>query len=279
MARHWCFTLNNYTEEQYDEILGLDTEYLVVGREVGESGTPHLQGYLTLRKKGRVLKLLKKSKPHWEVMRGTPRQASDYCKKDNVYFERGDLPCANEIERWDRARTAASEGRMDDIPSDIYVRHYSSLYRIYQDSMPDPGSRNELRNYWIYGATGCGKSSGVREFFGDENIYPKPLNKWWDGYKNQRVVLIEEVSPRDKEWLGEKLKVWADHYPFIGEVKGRSVLIRPPIVVVTSNYSLSECFPEPQVQEPLVRRFKVLHMISYNNLTGLFDYGAVRLKN
>jgi hypothetical protein len=85
------------------------------------------------------------------------------------------------------------------------------------------------------------------------------------------VVLIEEVSPRDKDWLGEKLKVWADHYSFIAEIKGRSRAIRPPIIVITSNYSLDECFPEPQVNEPLRRRFKCLHMISYNNLTGFFE--------
>jgi len=137
--------------------------------------------------------------------------------------------------------------------------------------MPRPETRSELRNYWIWGASGVGKSRGTREFFGDENIYPKPLNKWWDGYNNQRVVLIEEVSPRDKDWLSEKLKVWADHYPFIAEQKGKSAMIRPPIIVVTSNYSLEECFPEPQQHEPLQRRFKTLHMISYNNLTGLFD--------
>lgn len=91
-AKHWCFTLNNWTEEQLEEILNLDLEYLVVGKEVGENGTPHLQGYFALKKKGRVLKLLKKSKPHYEIMRGTPEQASAYCKKDGDFIERGEVP-------------------------------------------------------------------------------------------------------------------------------------------------------------------------------------------
>nr|QKI29034.1 Rep [Lactuca sativa CRESS virus] len=277
-AKHWCFTLNNYTDEQYEEIINLDVSYLVVGKEVGEQGTPHLQGFLTLHKKGRVLKMLKKSKPHWEVARGTPAQNRTYCTKENDYYEKGDLPAAQnerggdaEKKRWDDARKAAEEGKFDEIPSDIYIRQYNNLHRIHQDAMPPPQSRDTLANFWIYGATGTGKSRSVREYYGEANIYPKALNKWWDGYKNQLVVLIEEVSPRDKDWLGEKLKVWADHYPFVAEHKGRSVMIRPAIIVITSNYTIEECFPDEQVLLPLQRRFKTHHFISYNKLTNLFE--------
>ena len=37
------------------------------------------------------------------------------------------------------------------------------------------------------------------------------------------------------------------------------MLIRPTRVVITSNYSIRECYPEPQDYEPLERRFKVIH--------------------
>lgn len=62
--RNWCFTLNNYTESEVDSIpdsigrpFGKGSEpnaivFVGVAEEVGESGTPHLQGYLQLRKKG-----------------------------------------------------------------------------------------------------------------------------------------------------------------------------------------------------------------------------------
>ena len=47
-SRGWCFTLNNYNEEEEVRALALPEEvsYGVVGKEVGESGTPHFQGYL-----------------------------------------------------------------------------------------------------------------------------------------------------------------------------------------------------------------------------------------
>lgn len=285
-ARHWCFTLNNWNQEQYDEILNLNVQYIIVGKEVGEQGTPHLQGFLTLHKKGRVLKLLKKSKPHWEVARGTPAQNREYCSKENDFFERGDLPdpdvisakraVGGEIEkqRWRDMTKLAEEGKFEELKEQHpheYARLYSTWHRMHQDHMPQPPSRDTLANFWIYGATGTGKSRSVREYYGETNIYPKALNKWWDGYKNQQVVLIEEVSPRDKDWLGEKLKVWADHYPFVAEHKGRSVMIRPPIIVITSNYTIEECFPDEQVLLPLQRRFKTHHFISYNKLTNLFE--------
>ena len=65
LAKRWCFTINNPTDEEsfllsiWGESIEADGEqsdasYLVFGREVGESGTPHLQGYVELRTKKRI---------------------------------------------------------------------------------------------------------------------------------------------------------------------------------------------------------------------------------
>lgn len=87
MAKHWCFTYNNYTE---DEIRSIDLQLrekckkFVFQEEKGESGTPHLQGYLELTKKQRwntILPELKKI--HWEICRDI-NCAIDYCQKDDT---------------------------------------------------------------------------------------------------------------------------------------------------------------------------------------------------
>jgi len=53
---NWCFTLNNYTDEEMEQIKNLAPsgiiQYIAFGEEIGEEGTPHLQGYLRLNKKG-----------------------------------------------------------------------------------------------------------------------------------------------------------------------------------------------------------------------------------
>ena len=56
-GRRWCFTLNNYTDEDLQQLRGVvpsKCRYIVFGREVApETETPHLQGYLELGAAGR----------------------------------------------------------------------------------------------------------------------------------------------------------------------------------------------------------------------------------
>lgn len=98
-AKNWCFTINNYDEdtmERFEELaprIGGDILYIIIGKETGESGTPHLQGLIQLRTKKRLqqVKDLIGGVGHLEVMRGTSTQASWYCKKENDYKEWGVL--------------------------------------------------------------------------------------------------------------------------------------------------------------------------------------------
>lgn len=98
-SKHWCFTLNNYSSENEETLRKLSdqVEYLVWGREVGDSGTPHLQGYVILKQRKRMqqVKTLITSNPHVEKKKGTPRQASDYCKKDGDFEEYGTIAGSN----------------------------------------------------------------------------------------------------------------------------------------------------------------------------------------
>jgi len=103
-SRRWVFTLNNYTDNEVASLLSLDSTYLVFGREVGESGTPHLQGFVVFHTNQRfaAAKALLGERVHLERAMGTSVQAATYCKKDGDFEERGELP-ANQGKRNDFA--------------------------------------------------------------------------------------------------------------------------------------------------------------------------------
>ena len=105
-AKRWCFTINNWTAPERQAILDAadNFDYLCLGREHGDSGTPHLQGFVILKTKLRLrnVKLLAGfQRAHLEVSRGTPKEASDYCKKDGDYDELGELPAGKQGKRTD----------------------------------------------------------------------------------------------------------------------------------------------------------------------------------
>lgn len=85
-AKNWCFTLNNYVKADIDELLKFQSsKKMVFQEEIGEQGTPHLQGVISFEKKVRPKNIFKFSQAaHWEKMKGTFDQARDYCSKEDT---------------------------------------------------------------------------------------------------------------------------------------------------------------------------------------------------
>ena len=82
--RRWCFTLNNYNEndmEILDSFYMLKSEAFVMGYEIGDSGTPHIQGWVRFIKTTRPMEAVKDKRIHWERQKGTEKQAYQYCWK------------------------------------------------------------------------------------------------------------------------------------------------------------------------------------------------------
>ena len=92
-TRNVCFTINNYTDEDIALFTNWDQiTYLVYGREVGESGTPHLQGYCEFKSPKKWSTIHKKfPRAHVESRHGSAPQAAEYCKKDGDYTEAGEM--------------------------------------------------------------------------------------------------------------------------------------------------------------------------------------------
>lgn len=88
--RRWSITVNNYTIEEYETMRQYfeQNKVWVIGKEIGEEGTPHLQCYL--EKKTRFSSL-QKIGPRWhiEFCKGNKKQNIDYCTKDGDYIGNG----------------------------------------------------------------------------------------------------------------------------------------------------------------------------------------------
>lgn len=89
-AKHWCFTLNNYQDDDQLTDLPDCISYIIYGREVSGTGTPHLQGFcsFTTRTSAPSRKLFDR-RAHWEICRNIPASIK-YCKKDGDWVELGE---------------------------------------------------------------------------------------------------------------------------------------------------------------------------------------------
>ena len=95
MARYGiCYTFNNYTPEDILRIQGSigkrGITYICYGREVGQNGTPHLQGYLQGTQKQFPLLMQAIGKCHMEAAKGSDEQAIAYCQKDGDFWQGGE---------------------------------------------------------------------------------------------------------------------------------------------------------------------------------------------
>jgi len=85
--QYWCFTYNNYEIEQIErleQIFKHCCNWYVFQEEVGEKGTPHLQGTIYLKKKERLTAMLKiDQKIHWEPTKCVSASIA-YCNKKDT---------------------------------------------------------------------------------------------------------------------------------------------------------------------------------------------------
>lgn len=91
-SKRWIFTLNNHTKDEVDLIVPIFENkccLFVIGNEVGELGTPHLQGYCEFNTKVRPKSVVVNDRLHWEKARGNRDSNITYCSKEKVLVSKG----------------------------------------------------------------------------------------------------------------------------------------------------------------------------------------------
>lgn len=249
-ARRWFLTLNNYTEAELEALKAFETSYTCIGlEEAPTTGTKHAH-IIFCFSGAKWFSTIKGKFPRADIekVKGTTAQARNYILKDcgTPYYESGSIPSdSNNISCTFKEMVQQCKDGTVDKECLMYCRYERFFQRFLPPSDYIFNGDLQTKNVWIYGRPRTGKSALVRSFAHQRGfrIYNKLSNKWWDGYRDHEVVVLEDLDPANAKLLSRHIKLWCDRYPFTGEIKGGSLVIEPRFYfIVTSNYSLQECF-------------------------------------
>lgn len=271
----YCFTLNNYSDEEYNFLIGAfknECTYYCVGKEVGNSGTPHLQGYAMFKKSYRFNTIKNRffARAHLEYAKGSAESNRTYCSKDGVFEEGGTMPrrgsgnssrevlAMSFVESMDRGRP----GMVDFAalqPGTWYFSGYQLLRNYY--ALQPATERPDVSVTWIYGEPGVGKSRKAHEEM-PQAFVKEPRTKWWNGYCLEKEVIIDDFGPGGID-INHLLR-WFDRYKCYVESKGGMLPLLATKFIVTSNFSPQSVFSFGGLENPqlpaLMRRINVIQM-------------------
>lgn len=249
-ARNWCWTLNNYTEEDEVAIRAWSgSTYTLYGRELGDAQqTPHLQGYTEFSSAMR-LSAVRSLHPriHWEVRRGTQEQASEYCKKDGDFVEIGCKKRQGKrtdiAQLYDKLEDGARMADVLDLRPNYQNIRIGEKYLSYREE----GRSQDPIVWWLHGATGTGKTREARKAFPNAWFSSSSL-RWWDGYDGHAAIVLDDFR-RDFCTFHCLLRI-LDRYPFRVEFKGGSRSLIARFITITCPYNPRELW-ERQTDEEI----------------------------
>lgn len=255
--RRIVFTLNNWTEAEYSaltEDFALQCKWIVIGKEVGEEGTPHLQGAAILGNQMTFTRLKGcpgLSRAHIEPMRGTPQDSMAYCsKEDESPFVHGELPQPgkrNDLRSaTDRILQGASvmDLAKDPEAATVVVKYHKGLTVL--RSLVTPKRTHKPTIIWLWGPTGlhktrCALKSGramARALGrGRESVWMSSGGlRWFNGYDGQAVAVLDDLRAKHVPSFAFFLRL-LDRYPMDVEFKGGFVAWVPQVIFITCPYS------------------------------------------
>lgn len=240
--------------------------YLCFGREEGESGNLHYQGYVEFPCKI-SMSTLKKILPraHLEIAKGTSLQASEYCKKDGDFQEFGELSPG----QGSRSDLAAIKKAIDKGASEEEIAdNFFEKWVVYRRSFQAYATLKQASRSWstithvYWGKTGTGKTRFVMDQVMDQPFWSPGDYKWFDGYQSQPIVIIDDYRG---EYPLQLLLKLLDRYPMQVPVKGGFVKWCPKKVYITSNIHPNDWYPSAD-------RFSVSAMFRrLNKIESVFD--------
>lgn len=266
-GKTWSFTLNNFTNDDVEllEKWSDDVNRMLISIETGESGTPHLQGFITFKTSKRLAGLKKlHAKAHWEKKIASdcylyPRKFDSKVIIDinnDKQGQRSDLVRVAEQLKTKAISEVAIENPVEYIK---FNRGMEKLKHIYNKKE----KKEKPRVIYIWGPPGSGKTRKVYEE--NENAWFSNGDlKWFDDYEGQEVVCFDDL--RGSNCRFSYLLRLLDRYPMNVEIKGGHANWNPKTIYITSCYPpdklySEELFDDENKIEQLLRRIdEIIHL-------------------
>lgn len=226
-VRRFCGTLNNYTNEDYEAMknyLNEHAQYAIIGKEVGKSGTKHLQFYFRTKSPAcasAVRKWPGFKKTALFYCKGTEKQNKDYCSKEDDYTEihpenfkevEGAGAKFEEIcQQVLKGGEAALQKVIDEHPG-TFVRSYRGLRELVSARAPQRDLEEPPKCVYAFGEPGSGKSTLIHKMAKEEAkatneqiYYMGSSFPWFDGYTGEKIVVIDDI--RDRDFKGQPVSL------------------------------------------------------------------------
>lgn len=285
--RNVFFTLNNWVESDLDNLQKLPYVYLLAAAEVGESGTPHLQGYAELSKPCSLSTLtdLLAKRAHIETAIDKDMSVI-YCKKGaQSKAEWKQLGCNGPsygkdlviaLEKGERkspgtrndihevAEQVLCGKRAADIATDhpiVFIK-YSKGISAMISALDKPRDKSAPLDVVVhYGPTGTGKTWKAMADHPTAFKYSVAMAAWFDGYEGQQVAVFDEF--RGQLPFAQLLQL-LDVYAVKVQVKGGFREWKPEKIIITSPEHPALWYPKLEAREGKLKQLKRrIHAIYY----------------
>ncbi len=298
--RKYQLTINNPLEHGLphnqirDNLSQLTLEYWCMCDEIGEEGTPHTHVYLVAKNAimfSTIHRLFYGA--HIEPAIGTSQQNRDYILKEGKYLDsdKKETNLPETFEEWgmmpiERAakikdseliyqmvKDGASIAQILERFPTAYTR-IDHIKKLRETILAEEYSRinRDVTVFYVYGPSRSGKSSGVINRHGIDNIYRVTNYKHpFDDYNGQDVIVFEDYHSNIplEEFLG-----YLDIYPIKLPARYANKQALFTQIYIISNLSLEEQYSleqmtDPATYEALIKRVSVI--INYGEPNDLPD--------
>lgn len=275
IGRNWCFTINNPTENDFLAIDKIQFKGLVWQEEIGDEGTPHIQGYIELARSTTRNCITNRlgGRASCSVRRRSQLVAAEYCAKET--FEGAKKFCDIKIKKQGQ-RTDLNQIKQeikDGIPMHLiaedhfgdFIRYNRGFY-LYKRIISAPRDF-ETSSHVIWGESGIGKS---RKAFED---YP---GAYWCARPNCGTIWFDDIDEK-QDLVFDNYYGWCpydlllriiDRYPMLLPTRNQGfVNWRGKKVIITSVkpwdewYDWSKC-DKSELQRRILKG-KVTHLIKF----------------